>query len=135
MNNHFNCSTDLSCSDMAGNISNDIIKYWTQRYSLFSLFDSGIKMDEEGWFSVTPEPIAKHHASRVGAGVTIDCFTGVGGNAIQFAAKCVTAILSSLVMVNYIISLNTLLHRNAFATWLYVTDIFLVLLILNTFFR
>ncbi|KAG2551438.1 uncharacterized protein LOC120652129 isoform X2 [Panicum virgatum] len=77
-----------SCPDMAGNISNDIIKYWTQRYSLFSLFDSGIKMDEEGWFSVTPEPIAKHHASRVGAGVMIDCFTGVGGNAIQFAAKC-----------------------------------------------
>ncbi|RCV44446.1 hypothetical protein SETIT_9G374700v2 [Setaria italica] len=77
-----------SCQDMAGNISNDIIKYWTQRYSLFSLFDSGIKMDEEGWFSVTPEPIAKHHASRVGAGVIIDCFTGVGGNAIQFATKC-----------------------------------------------
>lgn len=77
-----------SCQDVAGNISNDIIKYWTQRYSLFSLFDSGIKMDEEGWFSVTPEPIAKHHASRVGAGVTIDCFTGVGGNAIQFATKC-----------------------------------------------
>jgi trimethylguanosine synthase len=92
---------------MAGNISNDIIKYWTQRYSLFSLFDSGIKMDEEGWFSVTPEPIAKHHASRVGAGVIIDCFTGVGGNAIQFATKYVTAILSSLVVVNYIISLNT----------------------------
>ncbi|KAG0550817.1 hypothetical protein BDA96_01G370200 [Sorghum bicolor] len=77
-----------SCQDMAGNISNDIIKYWTQRYSLFSLFDRGIKMDEEGWFSVTPEPIAKHHASRVGAGVIIDCFTGVGGNAIQFATKC-----------------------------------------------
>ncbi|CAL4931417.1 unnamed protein product [Urochloa decumbens] len=77
-----------SCQDMAGNISNDIIKYWTQRYSLFSLFDNGIKMDEEGWFSVTPEPIAKHHASRVGAGVIIDCFTGVGGNAIQFATKC-----------------------------------------------
>lgn len=45
-------------------------------------------MDEEGWFSVTPEPIAKHHASRVGGGVVIDCFTGVGGNAIQFATKC-----------------------------------------------
>ncbi|NP_001352942.1 uncharacterized protein LOC100277845 [Zea mays] len=77
-----------SCQDMAGNVSNDIIKYWAQRYSLFSLFDSGIKMDEVGWFSVTPEPIAKHHASRVGAGVMIDCFTGVGGNAIQFAKKC-----------------------------------------------
>ncbi|XP_062215416.1 uncharacterized protein LOC133915982 isoform X2 [Phragmites australis] len=77
-----------SCQDMSGNISNDIIKYWTQRYSLFSLFDSGIQMDEEGWFSVTPELIAKHHASRVGAGVMMDCFTGVGGNAIQFATKC-----------------------------------------------
>lgn len=77
-----------SCQDFAGNISNDIAKYWAQRYSLFSLYDSGIKMDEEGWFSVTPEPIAKHHASRVGGGVVIDCFTGVGGNAIQFATKC-----------------------------------------------
>uniref|UniRef100_A0A8I6WFF4 Trimethylguanosine synthase n=1 Tax=Hordeum vulgare subsp. vulgare TaxID=112509 RepID=A0A8I6WFF4_HORVV len=77
-----------SCQDLAENISNDIAKYWNQRYSLFSLFDSGIKMDEEGWFSVTPEPIAKHHASRVGAGILIDCFTGVGGNTIQFAAKC-----------------------------------------------
>ncbi|TVU46666.1 hypothetical protein EJB05_06216 [Eragrostis curvula] len=77
-----------SYQDMEACISNDIIKYWTHRYSLFSLFDSGIKMDEEGWFSVTPEVIAKHHASRVGAGVIIDCFTGVGGNAIQFATKC-----------------------------------------------
>ncbi|KAK3151835.1 hypothetical protein QOZ80_3AG0251260 [Eleusine coracana subsp. coracana] len=51
---------DHSCQDMTDNISSDIIKYWTQRYSLFSLFDSGIKMDEEG----------------------------VGGNAIQFASKC-----------------------------------------------
>ncbi|CAM0949323.1 unnamed protein product [Alopecurus aequalis] len=77
-----------SCQDLAENISSDIAKYWNQRYSLFSLFDSGIKMDEEGWFSVTPEPIAKHHASRVGAGILIDCFTGVGGNTIQFATKC-----------------------------------------------
>ncbi|WP_204269074.1 hypothetical protein, partial [Klebsiella aerogenes] len=36
---------DHSCQDMAGNISNDIIKYWTQRYSLFSLFDRGIKLE------------------------------------------------------------------------------------------
>jgi trimethylguanosine synthase len=92
VNNHFKFSTDHSCQDM-GDISNDIVKYWTQRYSLFSLFDSGIKMDEEGWFSVTPESIAKHHASRVDAGVMIDCFTGVGGNAIHFATKYVTVIL------------------------------------------
>lgn len=44
-------------------------------------------MDEEGWFSVTPEAIAKHHASRGSGGVVIDCFTGVGGNAIQFASR------------------------------------------------
>ncbi|CAK9135322.1 unnamed protein product [Ilex paraguariensis] len=44
-------------------------------------------MDEEGWYSVTPEPIAKHHAFRCGSGVVVDGFTGVGGNAIQFAKR------------------------------------------------
>lgn len=63
----------------------DITKYWCQRYLLFSKFDDGIQMDEEGWFSVTPEAIARHHALRSGGGIVIDCFTGVGGNAIQFA--------------------------------------------------
>ena len=63
----------------------DITKYWCQRYLLFSRFDSGVKMDEEGWFSVTPEAIARHQASRSGHGIIIDCFAGVGGNAIQFA--------------------------------------------------
>ncbi|KAF9614361.1 hypothetical protein IFM89_018114 [Coptis chinensis] len=63
-------------------------KYWLQRYNLFSLYDEGIKMDEEGWFSVTPEEIAIKHAERSGSGTVIDCFTGVGGNAIQFAKVC-----------------------------------------------
>ncbi|XVE55889.1 hypothetical protein DITRI_Ditri03aG0193400 [Diplodiscus trichospermus] len=62
-------------------------KYWCQRYLLFSKFDDGIKMDGEGWFSVTPEPIARHHASRCGSGIVVDCFTGVGGNAIQLVQK------------------------------------------------
>ncbi|XP_024930719.3 uncharacterized protein LOC107419946 isoform X6 [Ziziphus jujuba] len=44
-------------------------------------------MDEEGWFSVTPESIARHHAVRCSGGLIVDCFTGVGGNAIQFAQK------------------------------------------------
>lgn len=60
-------------------------KYWCQRYILFSKFDDGVKMDEEGWFSVTPEVIAQYQASRCATGMIIDCFTGVGGNAIQFA--------------------------------------------------
>ncbi|XP_038715875.1 uncharacterized protein LOC120009377 isoform X2 [Tripterygium wilfordii] len=62
-------------------------KYWCQRYLLFSRFDDGVKMDEEGWFSVTPELVAQHHAIRCGNGTIIDCFTGVGGNAIQFAIR------------------------------------------------
>ncbi|XP_062110587.1 uncharacterized protein LOC133822323 isoform X2 [Humulus lupulus] len=67
--------------------SDDIGKYWLQRYLLFSKYDDGIKMDVEGWFSVTPEPIARHQAFRCGNGVIIDCFTGVGGNSIQFAKR------------------------------------------------
>ena len=35
-------------------------KYWLQRYTLFSRFDEGVALDEEGWYSVTPEAIARH---------------------------------------------------------------------------
>ncbi|KAJ3251230.1 Trimethylguanosine synthase, partial [Boothiomyces macroporosus] len=62
-------------------------KYYHQRYSLFSLFDH-IKIDMEGWFSVTPEQIAIHLANRLKGGTIIDAFCGVGGNTIQFAKKC-----------------------------------------------
>ncbi|XXG58540.1 hypothetical protein AAC387_Pa04g0830 [Persea americana] len=66
-------------------ISPLVSKYWHQRYNLFSRYDEGIKMDEEGWFSVTPEDVAMRHAERSGGGTIIDGFAGVGGNAIQFA--------------------------------------------------
>nr|GMD92845.1 Trimethylguanosine synthase [Ipomoea batatas] len=70
-------------------VSPMVEKYWLQRFNLFSKYDDGIKMDEEGWFSVTPEEIAARQADRCfGGAVVIDGFTGVGGNAIQFAAKC-----------------------------------------------
>ncbi|KAF8389274.1 hypothetical protein HHK36_025967 [Tetracentron sinense] len=69
-------------------ISPRVKKYWFQRYDLFSRYDEGIKMDEEGWFSVTPEEIAIRHAERSGGGSVIDCFSGVGGNSIQFARMC-----------------------------------------------
>lgn len=72
---------------MVEELSVNIIKYWCQRYRLFSKFDNGVKLDEEGWFSVTPEILAKHHAQRCGKGTIVDGFTGVGGNAIQFAQK------------------------------------------------
>ncbi|KAL4583563.1 hypothetical protein LXL04_008141 [Taraxacum kok-saghyz] len=73
-------------------ISPIITKYWCQRYLLFSKYDKGIKMDEEGWFSATPESIANHHALRCGNGIVLDCFTGVGGNAIHFALNSIHTI-------------------------------------------
>lgn len=72
---------------MVEELSVTVIKYWCQRYQLFSRFDRGAILDEEGWFSVTPEILAKHHAARSGTGTVIDCFTGMGGNAIQFAER------------------------------------------------
>ncbi|XP_028987297.1 trimethylguanosine synthase isoform X2 [Betta splendens] len=68
----------------------ELAKYWAQRYRLFSRFDEGIRLDREGWFSVTPERIAEHIAHRVersfaDSQLVIDAFCGVGGNAIQFA--------------------------------------------------
>jgi hypothetical protein len=64
-------------------------KFFRQRYDLFHKFDEGIQMDDEGFFSVTPERIAAHIASKVrtddGAAFVWDAFAGVGGNAIQFA--------------------------------------------------
>ncbi|NWQ76985.1 TGS1 synthase, partial [Columbina picui] len=67
----------------------ELVKYWAQRYRLFSRFDEGIKLDREGWFSVTPEKIAEHIAIRVSqsfnCNIIVDAFCGVGGNAIQFA--------------------------------------------------
>ncbi|XP_026061767.1 trimethylguanosine synthase isoform X2 [Carassius auratus] len=67
----------------------ELAKYWAQRYRLFSRFDEGIRLDHEGWFSVTPEKIAEHIALRVqdsfSTELIIDAFCGVGGNTIQFA--------------------------------------------------
>jgi len=43
----------------------EIRKYWAQRYRYFTKFEKGIKLDYDMWFSVTPEPIAKHVAEQV----------------------------------------------------------------------
>ncbi|CAO3614132.1 unnamed protein product [Mucor hiemalis] len=66
----------------------DMSKYYYQRYSYFSKFDEGVLMDREGWFSVTPEKIARHIAERCQSDVVIDAFCGCGGNSIQFALTC-----------------------------------------------
>ena len=98
-------------------------KFWRRRHMLWSLFDGSpsispdvddenmaaqqIRMDLEGWYSVTPEVVADHltqtmvahepstnseHAGSESCtsgseskGVVLDLFCGCGGNAISFA--------------------------------------------------
>jgi predicted RNA methylase len=68
-------------------------KYWSQRYQLFNKWACGVILDETAWYSVTPEGIAQHHATRCSSLpqhsdrqlTVLDLFCGAGGNAIQFA--------------------------------------------------
>eukprot|EP01012_Entosiphon_sulcatum_P048492 TRINITY_DN66979_c0_g1_i1.p1 TRINITY_DN66979_c0_g1~~TRINITY_DN66979_c0_g1_i1.p1 ORF type:complete len:271 (-),score=64.00 TRINITY_DN66979_c0_g1_i1:51-863(-) len=67
-------------------------KYFEQRHQYFSRFDEGCQLDEESWYSVTPEVIASHIAERTlclcpKAFTILDAFSGAGGNAIQFALR------------------------------------------------
>lgn len=63
-------------------------KYFGQRERFFSLYSSGCLLDEEGWYSVTPERVANQIAERCRCDVILDAFCGVGGNAIAFARTC-----------------------------------------------
>nr|CAB3467302.1 unnamed protein product [Digitaria exilis] len=59
-------------------------KYWAHRHSLFSLYDRGVRMDAEGWYSATPEAVAASQAARAAPGdLVVDAFAGCGGNSIQ----------------------------------------------------
>ncbi|KAK7686294.1 hypothetical protein QCA50_010518 [Cerrena zonata] len=63
-------------------------KYFFQRERYFSLYSEGCLLDEEGWYSVTPELIADQIAERCRCDTILDAFCGVGGNAIAFAKTC-----------------------------------------------
>jgi tRNA/tmRNA/rRNA uracil-C5-methylase (TrmA/RlmC/RlmD family) len=72
-----------------------LTKYYEQRYSLFSRYDHGILLDDESWYSVTPEALAIHHARRCCRDnsayperVLVDACCGVGGNTIAFSSHC-----------------------------------------------
>ncbi|XP_009107768.1 trimethylguanosine synthase isoform X1 [Brassica rapa] len=86
-----------------------LTKYWLQRYNLFSRYDEGIEMDEEGWYSVTPEEIAVKQAERCRGKVVIDCFSGVGGNTIQFAKVCSSVIAIDIDPVKVEMAINNAL--------------------------
>jgi trimethylguanosine synthase len=72
------------------------LKYWDQRYRLLSRFDKGIQLDDESWYSITPEAVAHHvtasclgRARELGCKLDkiMDCFSGCGGNTIPFLAR------------------------------------------------
>jgi trimethylguanosine synthase len=111
-------------------------KYWAQRHRLFSRFDDGILLDPEGWFSVTPEVVADHVASRFAdfarrrrrpgciddyddghrrecePMVVLDAFCGCGGNAIAFGMLPPSAV-SLVVCVDVDRSKLRMAARNA----------------------
>ncbi|KAI9473303.1 Trimethylguanosine synthase [Coemansia sp. RSA 989] len=91
--------------DQNHQLPSDLQKYWRQRHNFFWKFDEGILIDEEGWYSVTPEVIAEDTAARIaqlynpkqpadpsqmdyGRLCVVDAFCGVGGNTIKFATWC-----------------------------------------------
>ncbi len=65
------------------------MSFWQQRYYYYSQFDKGIQMDEECWWSVTPEIIAEYIAKLCPKdSVIVEGFAGSGGNVIQFSNFC-----------------------------------------------
>lgn len=65
-------------------------KFWRKRYQLFSRYDEGIILNEESWYSVTPEDVARFTADLVQNAIPhckhiLDVSCGSGGNLIQFA--------------------------------------------------
>ena len=81
-----------------------LLHYYKQRFDLFSLYKRGILLDNESWYSVTPEKIAIHQAMRARSTVAIDAFCGCGGNAIQLAMTC-----------EYVIAIDTDIHKLKYA--------------------
>ena len=71
-------------------------KYWHHRHALWSSYSAGIVMDDVGWFSATPEALARHHASRCAPspGLIVDAFAGCGGNAVRFAERAGVAVIA-----------------------------------------
>lgn len=73
-------------------------KYWNQRFRLLSRFDDGVLLDDESWFSITPEAAAQYVTKRClnlalqrksPIRSVLDGFCGCGGNTIPFAVHAV----------------------------------------------
>ncbi|KAB5580635.1 RNA cap guanine-N2 methyltransferase-domain-containing protein [Coniochaeta sp. 2T2.1] len=69
----------------------DLQKYWHQAYSLFQYYDDDVRLTDDAWFGVTPEPVSTRIAADLASisppskRTIVDMFGGVGGNVIAFA--------------------------------------------------
>lgn len=80
-------------------VPRNLRKYYENRHYLFSKFDEGIKLDEQSWYSVTPEEIAVYTAKKCKSECVLDGFAGVGGNVIQFALAASKAAMSRAIAI------------------------------------
>jgi trimethylguanosine synthase len=74
-------------------------KYWNKRYLLFEKFDEGINLDEESWYSVTPEAVAEYIASKIKCDTVLDGFCGAGGDSIKLANTCSHVIANDICKI------------------------------------
>lgn len=58
-------------------------KRHSRRIELFSCFDRGIQLDDDMWWSVTPEQLADHTADRCRCDLLLDGFAGVSVAELQ----------------------------------------------------
>ncbi|KAH9392223.1 Trimethylguanosine synthase [Tyrophagus putrescentiae] len=61
--------------------------YFKQRFLLFSRFNEGIRFDRESWYSVTPEPIARHIAERIERALISHSVASSSSSANQFIIR------------------------------------------------
>ncbi|KAK4205347.1 RNA cap guanine-N2 methyltransferase-domain-containing protein [Triangularia verruculosa] len=74
-------------------VPSNLQKYFHQRYSIFNFYDHDIRLTNDAWFGVTPEPLASRLASDLPSHLystprrttIVDLFGGAGGNTIAFA--------------------------------------------------
>ncbi|WWC73757.1 uncharacterized protein I206_107729 [Kwoniella pini CBS 10737] len=93
-------------------VPKDLIKYYAQRRLYFPLYDQlPLLLDHTGWFSITPQPIAKHIAQRCKCDLIIDAFCGVGGNTIEFAKTCERVIAIDNDLIRLKIARHNALHH------------------------
>lgn len=93
--NHESSSEDEKVMRNDSNeVSSNSRKFYKKRRYLFSKYDQGILLDEESWYSVTPESVGEYIADKVVKAFpnqevnVLDAFAGCGGNIIQFAKVC-----------------------------------------------